>query len=181
MSELLFPSVPEVLCPESGTSPEATEQHDLRLERHRAKVRLAGPPAVVYRSDLMRTGTPVNASMTIAARLRAFSEWRISAVKRREEGNDVPPPATVHEEIAVRREDLTRVSEFGHPDEARVGEAHRLVGVLPEKAEDIRPVIVEDEVEPNDTSLYQAKNRFNAGLFGLQHEGGLGQNGLARR
>ena len=50
----------------------------------------------------------------------------------------MPALSAVDEKVPIGREDLGVVGEFGHSDEARVGDTHRLVGVLAQKAKHIR-------------------------------------------
>jgi hypothetical protein len=104
----------------------------------------------------------------------------MSAGERREEGYDLPPFSTVHEEIAVGREYLTRIGEFGHANQARIRDAHRLVRVFPEETGDIGSMRVEHEIEPDDSALHETQNRLDASPFRLQHERGSRKDGLAR-
>src|ERR1017187_10968718 len=57
--------------------------------------------------------------------------------ERREQRNDVPPFAPVNQKIPVRRENLAVVVQFCHAHEARIGQAHRLVGIFAKELPDV--------------------------------------------
>jgi hypothetical protein len=52
-----------------------------------------------------------------------------------------PRPLPVNFEILVRCEDLAVAIQFRHAHEARIGQAHRLVGVLAQKINNIGAVL----------------------------------------
>src|SRR5438034_11233158 len=88
--------------------------------------------------------------------------------------------SAIDSKMSIGCEHLACVGQFAHAHKTCVRRAHRLVHVLAQESYDIRPMIVDREIEKNQPAFEKAKNGFDGDAFGLKDEDGLRQYRFAR-
>ena len=63
----------------------------------------------------------------------------------------MPPFAPVDQKIPVRRENLAVVIQLRHAHEARIGQAHRLVGIFFQQLQNVRAIFFQHKIQPDDS------------------------------
>ena len=104
---------------------------------------------------------------------------RLAVLPGREQGNAFAPVAPVGVEIAVQGEDPRIPVQLAHAHEARVGEAHRGVGVLAQQAQHGVSLVLKVEARLDHTAVDE-RGEFLAAAAGALRPEGLKRAGIIR-